>query len=47
MLSAYWSIWNTVTRKLGLAKPTAAELTLLILLERLLTRPAYLSGKLS
>ena len=31
MLSAYWSIWNTVTR-LGLAKPTAAELTLLILL---------------
>ena len=31
MLSAYWSIGNTVTR-LGLAKPTAAELTLLILL---------------
>jgi PAS domain S-box-containing protein len=31
MSASFWSIWNTVAR-LGLAKPTAAELALLILL---------------
>jgi len=31
MSASFWSIWNTVA-KLGLAKPTTAELALLILL---------------